>query len=93
MHRIRGCQGQAVTSRITIDGQGRNWPKFTKAQRSFLLDLERSKHGALQYGGRCRQTVYALLHHGVVKSFGPFNGVELTQRGKDYLRFGMRRKP
>ena len=67
------------------------WPRFTKAQRAFLLELDRATYNALRYGGRQRQTVYALVHHGMVKTFGAFNGVELTNRGRDYLRFGMRR--
>ena len=69
-----------------------DWPRTTAVQREFIRRIESSRHKALRFGPRERQTVYALFHKGFVKTFGPFDGVELTQRGRDYFRFGMSRK-
>ena len=67
-------------------------PIVTRRQREMLLELESKPYGAMRYGSRDRQTVYALVYKGLVATFGVFNGVEITQRGRDFVRFRMRER-
>lgn len=69
-----------------------NWPRLTKVQRRIMLEMERNvPYQGLRMNGRYLRTAWALVAHGMVQG-SSIAWYELTQRGKDYLRFGMRRE-
>lgn len=67
-------------------------PRLTLRQRETLLEMETAKWGCLKLSGRLLVTAWALQAKGLIVG-GAGNIYELTQRGKDYLRFGPRWKP
>jgi hypothetical protein len=72
-------------------GRTRNWPKLTPYQRELLVDFVRSKYGDLHIGNRALRTIWRLSAEGMVEG-GTANWYSITQRGRDYVRFGMRKK-
>lgn len=66
------------------------WPRLTAKQRELVRKFDKSQYGDLHCDGRLRVTVYALIYKGIVEG-GSSGWYHLSQRGKDYVRFGMRR--
>lgn len=69
----------------------RMWPKLTKVQRVFLMRLESSTNGSL----RCpvNRAYLRLVYEGMVTGQTIIsNFAIITQRGRDYVRFGIRRR-
>lgn len=65
------------------------WPRFTKKQRELLVRLESSPHGSLRYPLNC--TSLRLTYEGMAKGETIISSwYTITQRGRDYVRFGMR---
>jgi hypothetical protein len=65
------------------------WPRLTKKQREVMLNIERLDTIYVS-GARLHRTVLILYCHGFVQGFGAA-WYSLTQRGHDYMRFGMKR--
>jgi hypothetical protein len=68
----------------------RNWPKLTPKQRLMMRDFDKARNGGMWvHFSKLSITVQRLEHEGFVeRSAGDY--FILTQRGRDYLRFGMR---
>jgi hypothetical protein len=64
---------------------------MTRVQRETLIRMEKSQYGDLHFGGRTLLTAWALVSQGYIS--GGFNGwYSITQRGRNYIRFQMRRR-
>jgi DNA-binding PadR family transcriptional regulator len=68
----------------------RNWPKLTPKQRLMMRDFDKARHNSMWvHFSKLSITVQRLEHEGFVeRSAGDY--YTLTDRGRDYLRFGMR---
>lgn len=71
------------------------WPRLTKFQHVIMMDFDRSKDGTKSlFAPRSGNALEKLTREGLIKfitgcGYGEF--YVLTQRGRDYLRFGRRR--
>lgn len=67
------------------------WPKLTKVQRGLLMRLEANGNGSLRYPAN--RTYLRLVYEGMVTGQTIIsNFAIITQRGRDYVRFGIRRR-
>lgn len=66
----------------------RTWPKFTPVQRALLVRFDRSKYGDLYISGMTLRSLWTLLAEGMVSGNGTM-WYSITQRGRDYVRFGL----
>jgi len=66
------------------------WNRLTKVQRETLIRFGKSRHGDLHFDGRSLRTAWALKDKDYI-SGGPGNWYSITQRGRDYLQFRLRR--
>ena len=64
---------------------------MTPYQKQNLADFERTKYGEMHCNGRILLTIWSLVEKGMLenRTAGWFR---ITQRGKDYLRFGTRKR-
>lgn len=70
----------------------KTWPRLTPVQKSMLADFGKSEYGDLHLSGlRLFNTAIILVCHGMLRQ-GSVGWFSITQRGRDYLRFGTRRK-
>lgn len=66
------------------------WPRLTNVQNELMLRLDSSPHGYLIYP--FNRTYLRLRHEGMVEGTTIFSSFcTITQRGRDYVRFGLRR--
>lgn len=69
----------------------RHWPQLTQVQRKLMRELDAAPHGTIRYP--INRTYLRLVFEGfvygetIISSF-----CTITQRGRDYVRFGMRHR-
>ena len=73
-------------SRIRISA----WPCTTAVQRALLLRFYRSKYGELHGGSTEMRSLWALAYKGLIK-LTVCGWYRITQQGRDYVRFGIRK--
>lgn len=69
----------------------RSWERVTPCQLEMLEACAKDEYGQLHAGFRWMRSIWSLTAKGYVKNLGQ-GWYEITQRGRDYLRFGKRRK-
>jgi hypothetical protein len=73
----------------------RTWPRLTKFQRDLIRDFDKSKDGTKSvFLPRSGNALERLVSEGMIKfitggGYGEFYSI--TQRGRDYVRFGLRK--
>lgn len=67
------------------------WPRFTKVQEDLMLRLDSSPHGYLIH--QFNRTYLRLNYEGMVEGETILSSfVTITRRGRDYVRFGLKRR-
>lgn len=69
----------------------RTWPRLTPAQKELMIQFDKSRYGDLHICTRGLRTAWCLKDHGMIVQ-GSNNWYSITQRGRDFVRFGMRKK-
>ena len=68
----------------------RDWPKLSLPQFCLLDAIDRSLHGRVPVEGHPLQTARSLVRFGLLSS--GMCWYSITQRGRDYIRFGTKRR-
>jgi hypothetical protein len=66
------------------------WPRLTVRQREYMRRIDKNNGEIYSTTGN-RRTIHSLAYKRLLETFGG-SWYHLTQSGKDYIRFDMRRK-
>lgn len=69
----------------------RTWPRFTAYQIDLITRMARDRYGDFHEVPRARAAFFKLRHEGMVEQ-GWGGWWSITQRGRDYVRFGLPKK-